>query len=174
MNPTPQERTPSETKRPRWLKRIAISLICLILLAGFASITLWFYLRSDSFNRYVADRVKAKLLEFGLRGEIGDFGISLDAHAARMKDLKIYNQQSGQLIATVKSLEITLKIRDLYALKLSREVALEELSLAGTELFIEIDEQGRTNLDGVRNNPPKSETITFDTNRFLSSLEGGA
>src|SRR5262245_33195009 len=174
MNPTLEEHNPSKTKHPRLLKRISVTVLCLILLASLAAAAFWLYLRSDSFNRFVGDRVKAKLLEYGLRGEIGDFGISLDANTARMTDLKIYNLQTGQLIATVKSLEITLKIRDLYALRLSREVALDKLALDGAELFVEIDERGRSNLEGVHKALPKSDPITIDSTGLSASLTGSA
>ncbi len=89
---------------------------------------------------------------------------------ARLKDLKVYNQQTGQLIATVGNIEVQTHIRDLYAPKLSREVEIKNLNLDGVEVFVEIDEQGRSNLEGVHNAPPKSQTIKFDTTKLLTAL----
>ncbi|HMY71710.1 MAG TPA: translocation/assembly module TamB domain-containing protein, partial [Blastocatellia bacterium] len=162
------------SKLPRWRKRFLIALLGLFLLGGIAGISAWLWLRSEKFNQFVAGEIKAKLLEFGLRGEIGSFGFAWDTQTARLKDLKIYNQQTNQLLATVGSLEVQTEIRDLYALKLNREVTLKKLSLNGVEVFLEIDEQGKTNLEGVHNAPPKSEAITFDSTNLIAALTGGA
>ncbi|MGH9840689.1 MAG: translocation/assembly module TamB domain-containing protein, partial [Blastocatellia bacterium] len=169
---------PSENKstppRANWPKRFLIVAACLLLIAGIVAIGAWFYLRSERFNRFVADQIKAKLPEYGLRGEIGDFGITLDENRARLKDLKIYNQQTGQLVATLKGADISVRIPDLYALKLSREVEIEKIALDGLDLYVEIDEKGRTNFEGLRIPPPISKAITFDTRRLLTSVSNGA
>ena len=49
------------------------------------------------------EEIKKKLTEFGLRSEIGNFGFAWDSETARLKNLKVYNQQTGQLIATNNS-----------------------------------------------------------------------
>ncbi len=176
MNQKPEEQSTITTqpKRKRWRKRLVIVMLCLVLLVGAAGIGAWFWLRSESFNRFVAEQIKTKLTEFGLRGEIGSFGFAWDAQTARLKDLKIYNGQTGQLIASVKSIEVRTEIQDLYALKLNREVTLKQLLIDGAEVFIEIDEQGVSNLIGLREAPPKSQTIKFDSTQLLTTLTDGA
>lgn len=159
-------------KLPRRLKWLSIALLGLLLLGGIAGLSARLWLRSEKFNQFVAGEIKAKLLEYGLRGEIGSFGFAWDTQTARLKDLKIYNQQTNQLIASVGGLELQTEIQDLYAPKLSRNVVLKKLSLDGVEVFIEIDEQGKTNLEGVRNAPPKSKTVTFDSANLLTTLTG--
>ena len=92
----------SPNRRSRWFKRSLITIVCVILLAALIAIGLLIYLRSEKFNRYIAGEIKAKLSEFGLRAEIGSFGVGWDTQTARLRDLKIYNQQTGQLVATVE------------------------------------------------------------------------
>lgn len=157
---------------PRWRKRVFITVLGLILLGGIVVLSAWLWLRSEKFNQFVAGEIKAKLIEYGLRGEIGSFGFAWNTQTARLKDLKVYNQQTNQLVASVKSLELETEIQDLYALKLSREVTLRKLTLDGVEVFVEIDEQGKSNLDGVHNAPPKSKTITFNSTNLLAGLTG--
>ncbi len=176
MNQKSEEQSAITTqpKRKPWRKRLIITALCLILLAGITGIAAWYWLRSESFNRFVAEQIKNKLTEFGLRGEIGSFGFTWDAQTARLKDLKIYNGQSGQLIVSVKSIEVQTEIQDLYALKLSREVTLKQLLIDGAEVFIEIDEQGNSNLINIHQAPPKSQTIKFDSTQLLTTLTNGA
>ncbi|MBP6821198.1 MAG: translocation/assembly module TamB domain-containing protein [Acidobacteria bacterium] len=160
----------TEPKRRRWRRKISLALACLAMAVGLAFFGGWMWLRSEKFNGYVAEEIKKKLTEFGLRAEVGSFGFSWDSETARLKDLKVYNQQTGQLIATVGSIEVQTHIRDLYAPKLSREVEIKNLNLDSVEVFVEIDEQGRSNLEGVHNAPPKSQTIKFDTTKLLTAL----
>jgi len=176
MNQMPSEpsATPSIPPRSRRRKWFFIALLGLLLVAGGIVLSAWLWLRSESFNLFVAGEIKNKLTEYGLRGEIGSFGFAWDSQTARLKDLKIYNRQTGGLIASVKDLELKSNIRDLYALKLSREIALNQLSLDGVEVFVEIDEQGKTNLEGIHNAPPKSQTIKFDSTKLLTVLTNGA
>src|SRR5215211_5133290 len=131
MNPTSSEQTSMSSNSPRWRKRVFITLLGLLLLGGVVVLSAWLWLRSEKFNQLVAGEIKAKLIEYGLRGEIGSFGFAWNSQTARLKDLKIYNQQTNQLVASVKSLELQTEIQDLYALKLSREVTLKKLLLDG-------------------------------------------
>src|SRR5258706_16384040 len=121
--------TPPGLPRPRRRKLFFIALLGLLLLIGGVVLSAWLWLRSESFNRYVAGAIKDKLTEFGLRGELGGFGFAWGPQTARLKDLKIYNQQTGQLIASINDIELKAEIQDLYAIKLSREVTLKQLSM---------------------------------------------
>lgn len=134
----------------------------------------WLWLRSERFNGFVAEEIKKKLTEYGLRGEIGSFGFAWDSQTAKLKDLKVFNQQTGQLIASVNTIELSTEIRDLYAVKLSREITLKKLSLDGVEIFVEIDERGKSNFDGIHNAPPGSDTLKFDSTKLLTTLANSA
>lgn len=178
MNPTPTGTSPS-TPRPgrRWPKRLLLTGAAVILLLGLLGLGMWFYIRSDNFNRFVAEQIKNTLREYGLRAEIGSFGIapgSLIEPTVQLRDFKIYNQQTGQLIATVKTVTAEAEIREPYARSLSRDIVIETLKLDGVDLYFEVDAQGRTNLDGVHDVPPRAGRIKFDTSQILVSLAGGA
>ncbi len=170
MNQTPLEQSAKQPKPSRWRKRILIALLCLLVAGAAAGIYARYWLRSEKFNRFVAGEITKKLTEFGLRGEVGSFGFAWDSETARLKDLKLYNQQTGQLIASVNSIEVKTHIRDLYAPKLSREVEIQTINVDGAEVFVEFDEQGRSNLEGIHEAPPKSQTIKFDTAKLLTTL----
>src|SRR5262245_34807618 len=160
--------------RPNRLKRLIFVIGAAALIVGTLAFAVWVYIRSESFNNFVAHEIKATLREFGLRAEIGSFGISWDTQTARLRDLKIYNERTNQIVATIKRADTVAEIRDPFALKLSRENVIKKIEVEGVDLYYEVDRQGRTNLDGVHNAPSKSEAITFDTTRLLASLTGGA
>ncbi|HKE03649.1 MAG TPA: AsmA-like C-terminal region-containing protein, partial [Blastocatellia bacterium] len=133
-----------------------------------------FYIRSEDFNRYVAGEIKAALREFGARVEIGSFGISWDTQTARLRDLKIYNDRTGQLVATIKRADTLIEIPDLYALQMSRRVVIKKIEVEGADFFYEVDRRGGTNLDGLHYVRSESKAIIIDTTRLLATLSGGA
>src|SRR5215475_4658904 len=107
--------------RLRRLKRFIFAIVVATMIVGTLAFAVWKYIRSESFNNYVAGEIKSALREFGLRAEIGSFGISWDTETARLRDLKIYNERTGQLVATIKRLDTLISISDPLATRLQRE-----------------------------------------------------
>src|SRR5215467_9632679 len=151
--------------RLRRLKRFIFAIVVATMIVGTLAFAVWKYIRSESFNNYVAGEIKSALREFGLRAEIGSFGISWDTETARLRDLKIYNERTGQLVATVERLDTLISISAPLALETSREIVIKNVEVEGADFYYEIDQQGRTNLDDVRYVESKSEAITLDTAR---------
>ncbi|HEX5085439.1 MAG TPA: translocation/assembly module TamB domain-containing protein, partial [Blastocatellia bacterium] len=156
------------------IKRLIFTIAAITLIVGTLVFAVWLYIRSESFNKYVAGKIKSKLREFGLRAEIGSFGVSWDTQTARLRDLKIYNEQTNQLVATVEKLDTLIEISDPLALDTSREIAVRDVAVEGANFYYEVDGQGRTNLDGVHYVPPKSEAITLNTTRVVALISESA
>ena len=78
----------------------------------------WYYYRSGKINQYVATQIEAALQEYGVRAEIGGFEISSGIRSATLRNVKLYNQATGQLLGTIDRAVVEIKITDLYALNL--------------------------------------------------------
>src|SRR5215475_3415995 len=160
--------------RLRRLKRFILGIVVAAMIIGVLAFAVWKYIRSESFNNYVAGEIKSNLREFGLRVEIGRFGISWDTETARFRNLKIYNERTGQLVATIKRLDTLISINDPLALEASREIAIKTVDIKGADFYFEIDREGRTNLDGFHYVTSKSETIKLNTARTITTITGSA
>jgi hypothetical protein len=156
-----------ETRWLRWLLRLSVALIILL---GVLSLAAWLYLRSERFNNFVARRIERGAQDYGLRVEVGGFTPGWSARSVRLRDLRVHNQQTGQLIATIKEAELSTDIPNLFALSLERDVILKELRLSGVELQVVIDEQGQTNLAGLRQPPKKPGRIHIDASQLVTTL----
>jgi outer membrane protein assembly complex protein YaeT len=164
--------------RPNWFARhklaLAIGLgslllITLLLLAGLN------FIISGNFNRYLSNQLEEALGEYGLRAEIGNFEISWRNQTATISEAKVYNQQTGQLIATINQAEMAVQILDPFALRLHREIVFNRLDLNNLIIRLEVDEEGRSNLYGLRPAPPSEPgRITFDFSSLIGALNGGA
>ncbi len=162
-----------QNSRPRRIKYLLIAIASAILLMATMAISGWYYIRSENFNRYIAGEIKSKLREFGARVEIGSLGISWDTQTARFRDLKIYNDRTGQLVATINNASTLIEIPDPFALQMSRRVVIKKIEVEGVDFYYEVDKQGRTNLDGLNYVRSESKAITIDTTRLISTLSGG-
>ncbi|MGH9755475.1 MAG: translocation/assembly module TamB domain-containing protein [Blastocatellia bacterium] len=160
--------------RPRRLKRLVFAIAAATLIVGTLAFAVWLYVRSENFNKYVAREIESEIREFGLRAEIGNFGISWNTQTARLRDLKIYNERTGQIVATIERLDTRVEVSAPLALESRREIAIKKVEVEGVDFYYEIDQQGRTNLDGVRYAAPKSEASDFDTTRMIATFAGGA
>ncbi len=166
--------SPSRTRTSlfrRWYFWVGLSSLVLLLASlAFA----WFYYRSGKLNRYVATQIEAALLEYGVRAEVGGFEIGRGIRSATMREIKLYNQTTGQLIGTVDRAVVEIRITDLYALNLKRNVVFQRLELSNLDLTVSIDENGKSNLDGLHAAPPRAPSrITFDVNSLVGELKNG-
>src|SRR4030095_16486421 len=72
-----------------------------------------------------------------------------------------------------KRVELAVSIRDLYALRLRREVLLETLKLSGVDLHVEVNQAGQSNLVGLKTPPPSApRRIEIDYSRLIGTLDG--
>jgi outer membrane protein insertion porin family len=145
-----------------------LSLLALLVLAGFL------YIRTGRLDRFISNQVLEALGEYGLRAEIGSFNITWGVQTAKVGDIKIYNQQTGQLIATVGQAEMKVQIREPFAAQLRREIVFKRLDLTNLNLRIDVDEQGRSNLRGLHPAPPQAPSrLSFDFSSLIAGLKGG-
>jgi outer membrane protein insertion porin family len=162
---------------PHWYarhKRLLLIGLGLLLLITFIVLVGLYYIRSGRLNRYIANQVADALGEYGLRAEIGRFDIAWGIRTAKIGDIKVYNQQTGQPVATIDQLEMAVQILDPYALRLHREIVFKRLELSNLNVWLDVDEGGRSNLWGLHPAPPKAPSrITFDFSSLIVTLKGG-
>src|SRR5262245_23816147 len=167
---TPSIEQPWYARRKRllWTGLGVFSLLAFLVLAGLL------YVRTGRLNRFISSQVVEALREYGLRAEIGNFNIAWGIQTAKIGDVKIYNQQTGQLIATVDRAEMKVQIREPFALQLRREIIFKRLELTNLNLRIDVDEQGRSNLRGLHPAPPQAPSrLGFDFSSLIAVIRGG-
>jgi outer membrane protein insertion porin family len=164
MNEQPETVLPR--RRRVWLRRLAWLSLCLLLLLTVAGIVAWRWLQSASFNRFVAGQIEEGAKDYGLNVKVGGFGWSWSAQDAKLKDLRVTNAQ-GQLIADIQEANLDVEILRPYS---RREVVLRHVTLNGVTLHVNIDEQGKTNFEGLRQPPKKDSFIKFDSSQLAIAL----
>ncbi len=151
----PEPITPQGQRR-RWLTRrnafiatlaIGVGIVALILIAVIAY-------RLGYVDRYVANQIKNTLAQYGVRAEIKEFRTAFGPRTVEMKGIELYDQQTGEKLGHIERMLATVRIEDLYALNLRRNVNLQALEVDGLEVWVKFDEQGNSNFRNLHLPPP--------------------
>jgi len=151
-NPT----KPSATRRRRFINRrntiiVAIGMICAtiaLVLVGLLAFRLGYV------DNYIAGQVKDTLSKYGIRAEIKNFHTTWSPQQVEMLGVELYDAKTGDKLGKVDRILATIRIEDLYALNLRRNINLKDLQIEGLELWVNFDAQGNSNFRNIHVPPP--------------------
>jgi translocation and assembly module TamB len=155
---TPQgQRRRYLTRRNAFIATIAIAaLIVGLILFGVITYRLGYL------DRYVVNQIKTTFAEYGIRTEIKDFHAGLGSRTVEMTGLELYDQKTGAPLGKIGRLLATVRIEDLYALNLHRNVNLESLEVDNLEAWVTFDKDGRSNFSNIKlPEPAPNQRILF-------------
>ncbi len=137
------------TRRNALIATIAASIgvIALILL-------LVLVYRFGYFDNYVAGQIKDTFAKYGVRAEIKDFHANFPPKTVDILNLELYDAQTGDRLGKIDRVLVTIKVKDLYAVSLNRNIDLDDIKIEGLEAWVTFDEQGRSNFRNIRIPPP--------------------
>lgn len=148
---TPQgQRRRYLTRRNAFIATLAIG----VLLLGLVLVALLAY-KLGYVDRYVAGQIQNTLAQYGIRAEIKEFHTAFGPRTVEMRNIELYDAQTGAHLGKIERLLATVRIEDLYAIKLERNVNLEKLEIDNLEAWVEFDEQGRSNFRNIHLPPPE-------------------
>ena len=156
--------SPSTTKRRRFITRrntiiAVIGLVCAVIALTLVGLIAY---RLGYVDRYIAGQVKDTLAKYGVRAEIKNFHTSITPQTVEMLGVELYDAQTGEKLGKIDRIVATVRIEDLYALNLRRNINLKDLQIEGLELWVSFDSQGRSNFRNIRVPPPEpNQRILF-------------
>jgi translocation and assembly module TamB len=172
----PGPEKPSVGKRWRYFTRrhailvglvIAVLVIVVVLLA-------FFLYRLGYVDHYIANQVKRTFANYGIRAEIREFHATLPPHTVQMSGVELFDATTGDKLGKIDRLDATIRIEDLYALNLQRNINLRELKIQGFEAWVNFDEQGRSNFRNLRIPPPEpNKRILFAYSTASIEIKNG-
>ena len=153
----PQPPKASVAKRWRYFtRRHAILAGFIIGVAAFLVVLLAFFLyRFGYVDRYIAGQIKQTFANYGIRAEIREFHADLPPNTVEMNGVELYDAETGERLGKIDKLLATIRIEDLYALNLQRNINLRDLKIEGFEAWVTFDEQGRSNFRNIHVPPPE-------------------
>lgn len=145
------------TRRNAGLTALAVGAAVLLLIV--AAFLLY---RTGQVDNLIERQIKSTLAEYGIRTEIKGVRARLGPRTAELTGVDLFDAKTGEKIGHVDRLLATIRVEDLYALSLRRNVNLKELELDGLELWVGFDAEGRSNFRNIRLPPPnENQRIVF-------------
>src|ERR1051325_3539183 len=114
-----------------------------------------FLYRLGFVDRYVAGQIKNTFANYGIRAEIAEFHATFPPNTVEMSGVELYDSQTGEKLGKIDKLLASIKVEDLYALNLQRNINLRDLKMQGLEIWVNFDEQGRSNFRNIHIPPPE-------------------
>src|SRR5262245_60298565 len=122
------EDLPRQRRRfPRRRRLFVYSALGLIAVFIIAVLIAFLYIRSEKFNRFLAIEIDKALEGYGLRAETEKVEPEFGSGSITLRNLKLFNRRTGQLIATIGRAGASITIRDPFAFRLRREVVFDRL-----------------------------------------------
>ncbi|HEX8188954.1 MAG TPA: hypothetical protein VF586_11420, partial [Pyrinomonadaceae bacterium] len=153
--------TPAARRRRRGIRRVVnrrnamwAGAVAVVAVAALAFIVFLLY-RSGRIDRYVAGQIVGTLAKYNVRAEVGSFTSRLGPREVEINDLKLYNSVTGAPIGNVGRIVAKVRVEDMWALNLTRNVNLEELTVDRPEIWVTYDAEGRSNFSGLKIPPPE-------------------
>jgi translocation and assembly module TamB len=167
---------PAQRRRRRYLTRR--NAILVVIAAAVCTVALVLLLvlvyRLGYVDRYVAGQVKATFSKYGIRAEIKDFHTAFSPQTVEMLGLELYDAQTGEKLGKIDRLLATVRIEDLYALSLKRDINLKDLKIEGIEAWVNFDDQGRSNFRNIHIPPPEpNRRILFSYSTAHVEIQNG-
>src|SRR5687767_2840972 len=170
------ENKPTIGRRWRYFtRRHAILATIIVGVAALVVILLVFSLfRLGYVDRYVAGQIKNTFANYGIRAEIRDFHVTFPPNNVEMSGVELYDAQTGAQLGKIDRLLATVRVEDLYALNLQRNINLRELEIEGFEAWVTFDEQGRSNFRNIHIPPPEpNKRILFAYSTASVEIKNG-
>src|SRR5213080_2187243 len=137
----------------------AIGLVCAVIALVLVGLIAY---RLGYVDRYIAAQMKDTLAKYGVRAEIKNFHTSIAPKTVEMLGVELYDAQTGEKLGKIDRILATVRIEDLYALNLRRNINLKDLQIEGLELWVTFDSQGRSNFRNIQVPPPEpNQRILF-------------
>src|SRR6201988_1511266 len=151
------EKKPTIRRRWRYFTRRHAFIATAIVAVGVVVFLLLvlFLFRLGYVDPYVATQIKQTFANYGIRAEIRDFHASFPPRTVEMDDVELYDSVTGDRLGKIARLYATIKIEDLYALNLQRNINLEDLKMEGFEVWVNFDNEGRSNFRNIHIPPPE-------------------
>ncbi|HEY8224635.1 MAG TPA: hypothetical protein VIG25_05105, partial [Pyrinomonadaceae bacterium] len=153
----PPEKDPTLSRRWRYFSRRHAIIAGLIIGIGVFALMLLIFLayRLGFVDNYLAGQIKGTFANYGIRADIREFHATFPPNLVEMSGLELYDAQTGEKLGRIDQLLATVRVEDLYALNLTRNINLKDLKIEGFEVWVAFDAQGRSNFRNIHIPPPE-------------------
>jgi autotransporter translocation and assembly factor TamB len=143
-----EESAPQKPRSP--LRRrllIAGGLLAGIVLIAFLFVFIAF--QTGAVDSFIRAALLDRFSKFGIKAEIGKLQTTLFPTTAKLENVVLYDEQSGEKLARIDRLNIDLTITNILALRAARTITVNSTDVQGLEVWVRFDDQGHSNFSNL-------------------------
>src|SRR5205809_5992951 len=141
----------------------AVSLLSLVLLL---LIAVFYYVRSGRLDTYLRVQVIEALADVGIKAKIGSSHLDLRGYRVTLNDIELSTGEGQKPFGAIESLSAQFSVLSY----LHQRIQITQVEIIRPSVWIELNEQGRSNLAELHAPPSKEEvkekSVTFLTSNF--------
>lgn len=144
------QESPREPRRLFSLRNVGVALgVSLGSVLVFLAIIYGLY-RFGTFDSYIKDQFVTKLDEIGIRFTANKLQVAASPLELVLKDATFEDKITGERLLTIRDARLGLSVLDLLAWRLSRDISIDSTDVSGAELWIKVDENGKSNFSNLK------------------------
>ncbi len=145
-----REKSPAPRKPGSALRRrLLISSIIVGALLLFTFLAIFIAFQSGYVDNLIERALLDRFAKFGLRAEIGRLSTTSFPSTAKLENVLLYDEQTGEQLAKIDVLKIDLTISNILALRAARTITIDSADVQGLEVWVRFDENGHSNFSNL-------------------------
>ena len=165
-----RDETPRETprrffRRRRVLAATAVLAVALVLVS-LLSVILY---RGGVFDTYIRDKFRARMAEMGIVFDAEVFRVTASPLGLDLRNATFSDKVTGEKLFFIREAHLAMSVQDLYSLQLRRDISIDTTDIAGAEVWVKFDENGRSNFSNlkfVEDQPGAAVNFRYESIRF--------
>lgn len=102
------------------------------------------------FDNYVKTQFVTKMADIGVVFDADVFRVTVNPLELVLKNATFNDKISGEKLFFIREAHLDLKVQDLYAWQLSRDISIDKTKLTGAEAWVKFDENGNSNFANLK------------------------
>jgi translocation and assembly module TamB len=125
----------------------AVFLAVLLVLIAIVGVVTYRY---GVYDNYVKAMFVAKMDDMGMAFEAEVFRLTVNPLELELKNATFKDKLTGEKLFFVRDAHLAMTVQDLYAWQLSRYISIDTTDINGAEVWVQFDENGRSNFANLR------------------------
>ncbi|MBV9214844.1 MAG: translocation/assembly module TamB domain-containing protein [Acidobacteria bacterium] len=115
-----------------------------------AAILLVVMYRTGTFNTYIKARFVQRMADMGITFDADAFTVTASPLTLHLRNATFNDTTTGDRLFFIREADLTMSVRDMYALELSRDISIDTTDINGAEVWVKFDKDGRSNFSNLK------------------------
>jgi hypothetical protein len=118
-----------------------------LVLVAILSVVLY---QGGAFDTYLRNKFRDRMAEMGIVFDADVFRVTAAPLALELRNATFNDKITGEKLFFIREAHLAMTVEDLYSLQLRRDISINTTDIAGAEVWVKFDENGRSNFSNLK------------------------